>query len=195
MNTTITNEPMVNKEKSIQYVEIEGTTYFKIENSERLRPFFMSVVSSGNHWMFIGSNGGLSAGRKDAENALFPYYTDDKIIESVEFTGSKSIFKVRKEETHVWEPFSFRYNKKFRISRNLYKSVYGNAVIFEEINHDLSLNFRYEWNSSAEYGFVKTSILENLSESPCELDFLDGLQNILPKDVGSELQNLSPSLF
>jgi hypothetical protein len=194
MNTTITNEPMVNKEKSIQYVEIEGTTYFKIENSERLRPFFMSVVSSGNHWMFIGSNGGLSAGRKDAENALFPYYTDDKIIESAEFTGSKSIFKVRKEETHVWEPFSFRYNKKFRISRNLYKSVYGNAVIFEEINHDLSLNFRYEWNSSAEYGFVKTSILENLSESPCELDFLDGLQNILPKDVGSELQNRSSNL-
>ena len=195
MISTITaKEPIMSKEKSIQYVDIDGKTYFKIENSDRLRPFFMSVVSSGNHWMFIGSNGGLSAGRKNAENALFPYYTDDKIIESAEYTGSKTIFKVRKEETHIWEPFSFRYNKKFKISRNLYKSVYGNAVVFEEINHDLSLSFRYEWNSSAQYGFVKTSYLKNLSDLPCDLEFLDGLQNILPKDVGSELQNRSSNL-
>ena len=62
--------------------KLEDEIFFKISNSDALRPFFMSIVSDSNHWMFISSNGGLTAGRKDSENALFPYYTDDKITES-----------------------------------------------------------------------------------------------------------------
>ena len=75
-----------------------------------MRPFFMSIVSDSNHWMFISSNGGLTAGRKNAEYALFPYYTDDKITESVDITGSKSIFQIHhNNEIHIWEPFSERF--------------------------------------------------------------------------------------
>ena len=66
----------------IEEVMLEGESYFRIPDSDRLRPFFMSIVSDSNHWMFISSNGGLSAGRKNAEYSLFPYYTDDKITES-----------------------------------------------------------------------------------------------------------------
>ncbi|MCR9083210.1 MAG: DUF3164 family protein, partial [Cyclobacteriaceae bacterium] len=78
-------------------------------------PFFMSIISPYNHWLFIGSNGGLSAGRKDPENALFPYYTDDKILESSEVTGSKSIIRVQKNnQTHVWEPFSIHFANEYR---------------------------------------------------------------------------------
>jgi hypothetical protein len=192
--TSVNKDQMMNKETPIQYLEIEGTTYFKIEDVNQFPPFFMSIVSSGNHWMFISSNGGLSAGRKDAESALFPYYTVDKISESAEFTGSKSILRVKKEETHIWEPFSFRFNKKYRISRNLYKSLHGNTIIFEEINHSLSLSFSYKWNSSAKYGFIKTSYLKNLAELSCEIDFLDGIQNIMPQGVGSDLQNAASNL-
>ena len=47
----------------------------------------MSIVSDSNHWLFISSNGGLTAGRKNAEFALFPYYTDDKITEFADITG------------------------------------------------------------------------------------------------------------
>jgi hypothetical protein len=60
-----------------------------------MRPFFMSIVSDSDHCMFIYSNGGLSAGRKNADYALFPYYTDDKITGSAEITGSKSIFLIQ----------------------------------------------------------------------------------------------------
>ena len=81
-------------------VVIDGELYFKIANSDALRPFLMSIVSHGNHWMFISSNGGLTAGRKNSEFALFPYYTDDKITESAEFTGNKSIFIVQKRGCH-----------------------------------------------------------------------------------------------
>ena len=43
-------------------VSIENETYYKIANNDAMRPFFMSIVSDSNHWMFISSNGGLSPG-------------------------------------------------------------------------------------------------------------------------------------
>ena len=77
-----------NKEVKGSLGSLEGETYYKITNNDSMRPFFMSLVSNSNHWMFVASNGGLTAGRKDSNNALFPYYTDDKITESFEITGS-----------------------------------------------------------------------------------------------------------
>ncbi len=176
-------------------VQIENETYLCISNVDKMRPFFMSIVSDSNHWMFIGSNGGLSAGRKDVENSLFPYYTDDKIIESAEITGSKSIFLVEKDgKTLTWEPFSIRYASIFNISRNLYKNKYGNKILFEEINHDLNLTFQYQWNSSNAYGFVKKSKLINTSSATVQVNMLDGIQNILPYGVESGTQVRSSNL-
>ncbi|MEM9857811.1 MAG: hypothetical protein AAF843_10660, partial [Bacteroidota bacterium] len=148
-----------------------------------------------NHWMFIGSNGGLSAGRKDAENALFPYYTDDKIIESSEVTGSKTVFRILTEQQNlVWEPFSVRYASHYALTRNLYKNRLGNKVLFEEINHDLKLTFRYLWSSSNQYGFVKKSCLVNHSDEQVQVHLLDGIQNIIPYGVGGNLQNQRSNL-
>ena len=97
----------------MQLIEIRGEKFYKIENSHLMRPFFMSIVSDSNHWLFISSNGGLTAGRKNAEFALFPYYTDDKITESADMTGNKSIFQVQSNKvTTLWEPFSERFKPK-----------------------------------------------------------------------------------
>lgn len=52
------------KEVTGNTVTIEGESYNKISNVDEMRPFFMSIVSNSDHWMFISSNGGLSAGRK-----------------------------------------------------------------------------------------------------------------------------------
>ncbi len=180
------------KEEDItgELTNFEGEVYYKISNSDEMRPFFMSLVSNSNHWMFISSNGGLTAGRKDANNALFPYYTDDKITESAEITGSKTIMRVLKNnKTFLWEPFSNRYHGIYNVKRNLYKSQYGNKVVFEELNEELELTFRYSWNSSNLFGFVKKSTLQNNSNSSVNVTFLDGLQNIVPYGVGSDLQN------
>ncbi len=176
-------------------VQIGHDYYFKISNSDALRPFFMSIVSDSDHWLFISSNGGLSAGRKNAEFALFPYYTDDKITESVENTGSKSIFQIHKGgSTQVWEPFSERFDGRYKVSRNLYKSVYGNKILFEEENHDLQLTFRYEWNSSDAFGFVRKSTLMNHAAQEVSVSVLDGIQNIMPYGVSSALQNSASNL-
>ncbi len=183
------------KGEQLEKVIKENETYYKITNSDAMRPFFMSIVSDSNHWMFISSNGGLTAGRKNAEYALFPYYTDDKITESADITGSKSIFWVEKEgEKYSWEPFSERFSGKYKITRNLYKNAYGNKILFEEINHSLDLTFTYQWNSTNTFGFVKKSKLINHSQQDVEILVLDGLQNIIPSGVGSDLQNRASNL-
>ncbi|TBN04028.1 hypothetical protein EYD45_08430 [Hyunsoonleella flava] len=178
-----------------ELVTFNNETYYKISNSDEMRPFFMSIVSDSNHWMFISSNGGLTAGRKNADYSLFPYYTDDKITEMAEITGSKAIFHVNQNgKTRLWEPFSIRQTGIYKTQTNLYKNRYGNKIVFEEINLDLKLTFRYEWNSSNKFGFVKKSTLINNSDTKVGVSMLDGLQNILPASVTADLQNTRSNL-
>ena len=184
-----------NQNVSGDEVTINGEAFYKITNFNKMRPFFMSIVSNSDHWMFISSTGGLSAGRKNSNYALFPYYTDDKITESSEHTGSKSIFIVRKgEKNFLWEPLSNRQDGVYEVSRNLYKNAYGNKVIFEEVNHDLQVSFSYEWNSSDDYGFIRQSTLKNLANTAVDIRLLDGIQNILPHGVEVALQNSTSNL-
>ncbi len=183
------------KKVEMKEVEFENESYFKISNHDKMRPFFMSIVSDANHWMFISSNGGLSAGRRNPEYALFPYYTDDKITESADVTGSKTIFQIHTDgDVLIWEPFSERYTGKYVISRNLYKNIYGNKIIFEEVNHDLHLTFRYQWNSGKVYGFIRKAELINNSDKECRITILDGIQNIMPYGVPSDLQRSTSNL-
>lgn len=183
------------KDIALKSVIIDGEMYYKISNSDAMRPFFMSIVSDSNHWMFISSNGGLTAGRKNSEYALFPYYTDDKITESADITGNKSIFKVSKNnKEYMWEPLAIRSLGSYNTTQNLYKNKYGNKIIFEEINHDLELKFRYQWSSSNKFGFVKKSKLINTSNETVTITLLDGIQNIMPASIGSDIQNQSSNL-
>ena len=178
--------------KTVQgaYIEIEGEIFYKISNNDCMRPFFMSIVSNENHWLFVASNGGLTAGRKDCESSLFPYYTDDKITESTEITGNKTILQIHRDnKVFIWEPFSMRQSGSYTIERNLYKNKWGNKVIFEEINKDLQISYSYEWNTSNLYGFVKKTKLTNHGEKTTEVTVLDGLQNILPSGANTSLQN------
>ena len=77
-----------------EYVTLLGETYYCIENYDQMPPFFMNLVSSSDHWIFISSTGGLSAGRQNAESALFPYYPDDRITENAENTGPVAVLLV-----------------------------------------------------------------------------------------------------
>ena len=38
-------------------VKIDAESYYKISNYDAMRPFFMSIVSNSNHWMFLSSTG------------------------------------------------------------------------------------------------------------------------------------------
>ncbi len=172
-----------------EYVAINGESYYKISNFDKMAPFFMSIVSNSDHWMFISSNGGLTAGRKNPDNALFPYYTDDKIHTSHYTTGSKSILKVNTDEqTFLWEPFSDCQKNIYNITRNIYKNIPSNKIIFEEKNIDLGLIFSYTWLNSEKFGFVKKSEIINKNKEIISVEILDGIQNILPYGLNQKFQ-------
>jgi len=173
-----------------EFISIQKERYFKISNFNRMPDFFMTLVSDSDHWIFISSNGSLSAGRRNRDKALFPYYSDDKIHDYCGITGSITICLVEsKGRTSLWEPFSKQLAKIYRIERNLYKSVYGNQIIFEEINHDLGLSFRYSWSNSEQFGFVKQSGITNITNEPVKVELLDGIRNILPSGIDYIFQN------
>lgn len=179
----------------LKTVSIDNEMFYMITNHDKMRPFFMSIVSDSNHWMFISSNGGLTAGRKNSDYSLFPYYTDDKITESYDITGSKSIFRItRDNKSSIWEPFSVRTSRLYNCTRNIYKNNFGNKILFEEINHDLGVTFRYQWNSSNQFGFVKKCSVLNNQESEVTVNFVDGIQNILPYGVNTDLQAIRSNL-
>lgn len=180
---------------SLETVTMNDETYFKIENYSQMNPFFMTVVSDVDLWMFISSTGGLTCGRKNAEAALFPYDTDDKIHDSIETTGSHTILIVNKDEKNfLWKPFSLHNSDVYKITRNLYKNTLGNKIMFEEINHDLEVSFTYTWKSSNLVGFIKESRLVNLAEEEAEIRVLDGIRNILPYGVNTLLQTTKSTL-
>jgi len=195
INTLTKETSFTKKEVQLKSLTIDNEKYYQISNNDAMRPFFMSIVSDSNHWMFISSNGGLSAGRKNSEYALFPYYTDDKITESADITGNKSIFKVSKDtQEFMWEPLAVRSLGSYSTTQNLYKNRYGNKIIFEEVNHDLELIYRYQWSSSNTFGFVKKSKLINTGKEAVKVSLLDGIQNIIPASIGSDEQNQSSNL-
>ena len=178
------------------YVQVMGERYYRIAHYDQMRPFFMSLVSSGDHWLFIASTGGLTAGRINADSALFPYETEDKITAHSEQSGSKTMVRVtRNGRTHLWEPFSDRYRGLYYCERHLYKNIYGNKLTFEEINHDLGLTMRIAWRTGDRFGFVKSGRLANVGDSDCCIELLDGLQNLLPYGANSSLQTNMSSLL
>ena len=170
-------------------VDVGGERYYRIANYDRMAPFLMSLVGDSDLWLFISSNGALTAGRRDRDHALFPYYTDDRIHDSQDVTGSKTLMLVeRPGGRSLWEPFSRQQNGLYRIARRLYKSVHGNGILFEEINEDLALAFVYGWRLSARFGFVRRATLTNLGMAPAKVELLDGVQNLMPPGISYRFQ-------
>jgi hypothetical protein len=182
--------------------EIDGESWYCIDHYDRMPPFFISVVSAADHWLFISSNGALTAGRRSPDHPLFPYYTVDKIHDSQDITGSKTLVLASPLDSRgvvglpggatagawLWEPFSARYAHLYRLRRSLFKNRLGNIIRFEEVNEDLGLSFTLIWATSEKYGFVKRSMLRNDGGGACAVRILDGLQNIMPYGVPHAMQ-------
>ncbi len=164
-----------------EFIRFDGERYYAIRNVDRMPPFFVSLVSNDDHWLFVSSTGGLTAGRVSPETALFPYVTVDKVHESSLHTGPRTLLRVDGNGPPLdWEPFNREHDGRYAVSRNLYKNILGNKLCFEEINHDLRLVFRYTWLTSDRYGFVRRCELENLGDKSVAVELVDGLLNVLP---------------
>jgi len=178
-----------------EFVDVEGERCYVIRNVDRMPPFFVSVISNADHWLFVSSSGGLTAGRVSPDTALFPYIPVDRIHECQPHTGPRTFLRVGEQGRQVvWEPFNREHDGRFETCRNLYKSVLGNKLCFEEVNHDLALVFRYTWATSDRHGFVRLCELQNLGAESSRVELLDGLQNVLPAGTPLSVQTSSSNL-
>ena len=176
-------------------VQIDNESYYMIENFDRMQPFFLSVVSDSDHWMYLSSKGSLTAGRANPKQAIFPYYTDDKIHDYAGITGSKTLVQCTiNGKTSLWEPFSERYRGIYHTQCRLYKNEVGNKIIFEESNLDLQLTFSYSWMNSERFGWIRKCKLSNQNPVDVEINIVDGIQNILPYGVNRTMQGMLSTL-
>lgn len=172
------------------FLDYREQKYYRIIHYDKMKPFFMTLTSSDDHWLFISSTGGLTAGRTDADNSIFPYYTADKISENSENTGSRTIIRVALQgKPVIWIPFSDYYNGIYKIERNILKNIPGNSVIFQEVNHTFGLLYELEWTVSQRFGIIKRSRLSNTGKNTISLSLVDGVLNTLPSMVSARVQS------
>ena len=177
-----------------QFITINGERFYEIANYNEMQPFFISLASDTDLWMYLSSTGGLTCGRRSPGEALFPYYTDDKITENYETTGPKTAIRVKGEPFQVngdllWRPFSAQQQDVFVLSRKIAKSTVGNQIVFCEENHTLKLRFSYLWAPAGKHGWVRRATLENLGNRATEVEIDDRLLNVLPAGVERKTQN------
>ncbi|MDF1547603.1 MAG: hypothetical protein P1P88_07260, partial [Bacteroidales bacterium] len=111
-------------------------------------------------------------------------------------TGSETIILVEKDaKSFLWEPFAKHHNKVYNIERNIYKNIYGNKIIFEELNLDLGIKFQYGWYNSEKFGFIKKSTVTNQNNEKIKIEVLDGIMNILPYGIDYDFQNAYSNLL
>ena len=181
------------KEVQGQFITIDGERFYEIANYDAMQPFFISLASDSDLWMYLSSTGGLTCGRRSPNEALFPYYTDDKITESYEFTGPRTEMSIvnckSSNRKSIWRPFSEKQQDAFDISRKIAKSIVGNQIVFCEENHTLGLRFSYLWAPAGKLGWVRRATLENLSDEAVQIDLTDSLLNVLPSSVERKTQN------
>ena len=170
------------------YVTLDGEDYYRIANSHLMPDFFMSLVGAGDHWMFISSNGAVTAGRQNADQALFPYGADDQISSARGDNGPTTLVRMTIDgQPHLWEPFAPHSAGADRFRRNLYKNPLGNKLIFEEVNETLRHSPSATAGPSAGASASSAPVgWRTLAREPRSLELLDGLKNVLPYGVGSE---------
>jgi hypothetical protein len=163
-------------------VVIDDVLHVRIRHAETLPPFLMNVVSDGDTWLFMGSNGGLTAGRRDPDGAIFPYRPADQLLHEPRSSGVVSLLRV---DGRVWEPWAAEPPSKV-VSRTLAKHELGCSVVFEETHAALGLRTRWRIGGCSAFGLIRQATLENLTDRPRRIDILDGWHRLLPPGIGEQ---------
>ncbi|MDO8144230.1 hypothetical protein [Isoptericola sp. 178] len=173
------------------HLGLDDRRYYAITSYDQMPPFLMTIAGASDLWMFISSTGGLTAGRRDADHAIFPYYTEDKVAEGAGRTGGLTTVRVHREDGDVvsWQPFAETRPGDPAVDRSLYKDFLGTSVVFEETRTDLGLRLRVVWQTSARYGVVRSCQITSLAERPVDLEVVDGFRNLLPAGTTAQVQN------
>ena len=186
-NSSLTNPPAP---ITGTVLEEGGELWYEIRRADCMDPFLMTLASDSDHWLFLLSNGGLTAGRINPDHALLPYYTQDKMRDLAPQSGSTTLIRLASEPgSPVWRPFSDQATQDDNLHRNVRKNQYGNHIVLEEIHTGENLTCRVSWRPSERFGFVRKVELLNTGASAVELEILDGLRNLMPSGLNQRFQN------
>ena len=177
---------------------IDGDLCHVIENVDDLEPFLMTVTSASDLWVFLASNGALTAGRRSADHAIFPYLTEDLVRDGARTTGSVTHIVARPDggDALAWEPFGETHPDLPPVRRSLLKTTLGDVVHLQEEHPRASLTMRTTWRVSPTYGLVRTAVL-TLSPHAVQTraTIIDGLRHFLPPGITARTQReLGPLL-
>ncbi|MFA9565510.1 MAG: hypothetical protein ACERLM_12510, partial [Acidimicrobiales bacterium] len=167
-------------------LRIEGRDYYRIDDVSEMDPFLMTVVSSSDLWMFVSSTGSLTAGRIDADRALFPYQTDDRLHMAAGITGPVTVITRGGPAPEHWRPFGREHTPG--CTRSLAKSVISDRIVFEEQHQVWGLRFRATWAPSDAHGWVRTVELVNESGHDATYDVLDGFVDVMPAGLDARTE-------
>jgi len=171
----------------------DGVEYYRIDHAERMEPFLMTVVSHGDLWMFVSSTGALTAGRVDADHALFPYQTDDKVHRAAGIVGPVTVIACTVDgHRSLWRPFDREIDAG--CTRSIAKSILGDRLVFEELNDRWGLLVRMTWAPSDAHGWVRTVELVDERGDGADLEVLDGLIDVMPAGVDAHTEQIRSNL-
>ena len=177
-------------------VELDGRRFYRITSYDDLPPFFMTLVGASNLWLFISSTGGVTAGRVEADSAMFPYATEDKVAAGAGRTGGLTLLRVATPGgTLFWQPFMPRRPGDPVVERNLYKDPLGTTLVFEETRPDVGLRVRVTWQTATRYGIVREVEVTSTTDREVRAEVLDGFVDLLPAGITVQTQGELSSLL
>jgi hypothetical protein len=174
-----------------RFVTEDDVEWYRIDDYDALDPFLVSVVTPSDQWLFVSSSGALTAGRRSAEHALFPYETDDRLHRNGGKVGPITIVRIGAD---LWEPFA-AHVPFGQVRRAISKTSDGGQLRFEEYHPRHGLSFRYTWTTAERFGFVRTcELVLDADREPIEVEVFDGLCDVLPSGVDLQTQQTASTL-
>jgi hypothetical protein len=168
-----------------RFVDDDGDTWYRIDRSDRLPPFFVALASDSDVWAFVSTAGSLAAGRRDAEGSFFPYETVDRIHRRWEYSGPRTWIRILDGagRARLWLPFAPRaLQAGCGGERSVWKNVAGTRLRLRELGPD-GLEFEQEWSSAAGLGLVRRARLRVTGGTSCRVQVLDGLLDLVPPGI------------
>jgi len=174
------------------FIERDGEQLFEIRGLDEMAPFLMTVVGDTDLWMYISSQGAFTAGRVEPDRCIFPYETDDRLLELGGLTGPVTL--VRFEDGRLWRPFDTRPSAS-SATRILRRTPVGDMVEFEETDPESGLRFCVRYRLADAMGVIRrTTVTLAEGAKPLRFTVLDGYRNIMPANVPLILQQTMSTL-
>jgi hypothetical protein len=171
-------------------IDAAGERHHVITGVERMAPFLMTLTSASDVWAYLTSNGGITAGRRNVDHAIFPYRTEDLVADDADVTGGVTRLRVTDSSGHTteWRPFAPTHPDLPRVERSLAKTDLGDVVHVEERRPDLDATIRVSWRVSPRFGLVRSVSLTCADPGGLDVEIIDGIRNVLPPGVTARTQ-------